>query len=159
MICARKYFFYQKNPIFSYMIRVDQEFQKLSLSGHTFIFASGDSGVSCKDGNTRQSPDFPASSPHVLTVGGVVDTGTAFPRSWSLSGGGFSDVFAAPAFMNSAVSAYLSNPANKVPPSSFFNITGRPYPSLAAVSENVAIFLGGYEYTGNKHAVIFLFFF
>lgn len=49
----------------SYMTRVDQEFAKLGLKGHTFVFASGDSGVDCKTGN-RQSPDFPASSPHVM---------------------------------------------------------------------------------------------
>jgi subtilase family serine protease len=35
----------------------------------------------------RQNPDFPASSPHVLAVGGAVDTGAPVPRSWSGSGG------------------------------------------------------------------------
>lgn len=66
----------------SYMQRVDAEFQKLGLTGHTFVFASGDSGVDCTNQNTMQ-PDFPASSPHVLTVGGLVDQGTPVPRSWS----------------------------------------------------------------------------
>jgi tripeptidyl-peptidase-1 len=37
----------------SYMTRVDQEFQKLGLLGHTFVYASGDSGVDCTDSNTQ----------------------------------------------------------------------------------------------------------
>ena len=109
------------------MTRVDQEFAKLGLKGHTFVYASGDSGVDCKNGN-RQSPDFPASSPHVITVGGVVDMGVPVPRSWSGSGGGFSDFFRQPTFMQSAHQGYLSNPNNNIPPRSSFNQTGRGYP-------------------------------
>lgn len=127
----------------SYLTRVDQEFQKLGLQGHTFVFASGDSGVDCDRG--KQKPDFPASSPHVLTVGGVVDQGTPVPRSWSGSGGGFSNFFTQPSFMNAAHSAYLNNPANHIPPSKTFNHTGRGYPDVSAVAMNVLIVMGGQE--------------
>ncbi len=91
------------------------------------MYASGDSGVDCKSGN-RQSPDFPASSPHVIAVGGLVDLGTPVPRSWSGSGGGFSDFFRQPTFMQSAHQGYLGNSNNNIPPRSSFNQTGRGYP-------------------------------
>lgn len=112
----------------SYLTRVDQEFQKLGLAGHTFVYASGDSGVDCKSDGSRQSPDFPASSPHVVAVGGLVDLGTPTPRSWSGSGGGFSNFFQQPSFMSAAHQGYLKNPSNQVPPTSTFNQTGRGYP-------------------------------
>jgi len=128
-----------------YMTRVDQEFQKLGLQGHTFVYASGDSGVDCTDSN-MQNPDFPASSPHVVSVGGLVDLGTPVPRSWSGSGGGFSNFFPQPAFMNKIHQAYLNNPSNNVPPASgLYNTTGRGYPDVAAIAMNVAIILGGDE--------------
>lgn len=62
------------------------------------------------------------------TVGGVVDDGQAVPRSWSGSGGGFSDFFPQPTFMQIAHRGYLNNPANNIPPRSSFNQTGRGYP-------------------------------
>jgi tripeptidyl-peptidase-1 len=129
----------------SYITRVDQEFQKLGLLGHTFVYASGDSGVDCTDSNTQQ-PDFPASSPHVVAVGGLVDLGTPVPRSWSGSGGGFSNFFPQPSFMNKVHQGYLNNPNNNVPPSSgLYNTTGRGYPDIAGIAMNVAIILGGDE--------------
>ena len=127
----------------AFLLRVDQEFQKLSLTGNTFVYSSGDSGVSCADG--IQSPDFPASSPHVLSIGGSVDNGSASPDSWNGSGGGASNVFADPEFMRATHEAYLSNPNNNVPPSNTYNNTGRWYPDTSAIAMDVVLVVNGQE--------------
>jgi tripeptidyl-peptidase-1 len=117
-----------------YLTRMDQEFQLLGLQGHTFIAASGDDGVGCLDPVESNDPQFPASSPHVLAVGGVVDLGhSTSPRSWSFSGGGFSSLFADPEFMRAVHLHYLTH-GPKLPPSSFFNASGRGYPDVASVA-------------------------
>uniref|UniRef100_A0A8C1G3R0 Tripeptidyl-peptidase 1 n=1 Tax=Cyprinus carpio TaxID=7962 RepID=A0A8C1G3R0_CYPCA len=125
----------------AYMNRINIEFMKAGLRGISMLFASGDSGAGCrhltKERNTFR-PSFPASSPYVTTVGG-----TSFKNSFKLtyevtdyiSGGGFSNVFAMPDYQGGAVQAYLKN-VQPLPPQTYFNITGRAYPDLAALSDN-----------------------
>ena len=59
------------------------------------------------------------------------------------SGGGFSDVFPRPSWQDQAVSDYLSNPMNPLPPSGYFNPGGRGYPDISAFGGWNFVFLDG----------------
>ncbi|KAJ6476257.1 subtilisin-like protein [Mycena sanguinolenta] len=105
-----------------YEIRQCNEYGKLGLMGITFLFASGDSGVAgnndlCVFPNGTQSVDAPLFNPmfpaNCLFVTGVGATqvnpgSTVFdPESAaSLTGGGFSNIFALPEYQRSAVEEY-----------------------------------------------------
>ncbi|RMZ82283.1 hypothetical protein DV738_g1875, partial [Chaetothyriales sp. CBS 135597] len=123
----------------SYAIEVCRLFLALGARGVSVIFSSGDSGPgsSCEsnDGknNTRYLPIFPASCPFVTSVGGT--KGVEPERAASFSGGGFSDVFARPAYQNEAVSEYLSCHGNATD-SSLFTSRGRAVPDVSAQAAN-----------------------
>lgn len=70
----------------SYLTRTDQEFQAFGATGRSILFASGDSGVGCNN-KCHFTPDWPASSPWVTTVGGTVMNGDR-EDAVSFSGGG-----------------------------------------------------------------------
>jgi len=153
-----------------YVARVNTEFQKIGLRGVTLLSASGDSGC---HGRTDEScvakqfrPDFPGSSPFVLSVGGTMITngqplqnpppicsgqncaqsGTEVAVSFQVaeytSGGGFSNVGAMPDFQKNAVAAYLKTAPN-LPPASYFNQSGRAYPDVSALGNNCLVIMGG----------------
>ena len=117
----------------SYLDRMDNEFMKFGVSGRTVLFASGDSGVSCKHrgSKTVYTPNWPASSPYVTTVGGTSGT----KEVWGGGGGGFSDYFAMPDYQKEAVQKYL----DKYPDHSKFNVSGRAYPDVSAFSTDFVI--------------------
>jgi len=56
-----------------YVARVNTEFMKLGLIGHTIVAASGDDGTAGNHGSpngcTKIAPIFPAASPYLLAVG------------------------------------------------------------------------------------------
>ncbi|MGA7924341.1 MAG: S53 family peptidase [Thermoplasmata archaeon] len=95
----------------SFQASFSTSFAAASQEGVTVLAASGDNGgdagASCSGG---PDPQFPASSPQVLAVGGtdpVLDqnafggsSGIASESAWNLSGGGFSRVYAAPSWQN-----------------------------------------------------------
>ncbi len=116
-----------------YLSRMDSEFMKFGVSGRTVLFASGDSGVECKfkGGRVVYTPNWPASSPYVTTVGGTETTSEV----WSSSGGGFSNYFGTPDYQKDVVEAYLAN----IPDSKAFNKSGRAYPDVSAFSVNFMI--------------------
>ncbi|XP_069737795.1 tripeptidyl-peptidase 1 [Phaenicophaeus curvirostris] len=125
----------------SYLRRLNLEFMKAAARGLTILFASGDDGAGCRrdpGGNHTFRPSFPASSPYVTTVGG-----TSFRNPFLvteevtdyISGGGFSNVFSMPDYQVAAVQQFLRS-SPKLPPSSYFNRSGRAYPDLAALSDN-----------------------
>ncbi|XP_015136410.2 tripeptidyl-peptidase 1 [Gallus gallus] len=125
----------------AYLQRVNVEFLKAAARGLTVLFASGDDGAGCRrvpGGNHTFRPSFPASSPYVTTVGG-----TSFKNPFMvtaevtdyISGGGFSNVFPMPDYQADAVRTFLRS-APKLPPSSYYNSSGRAYPDLAALSDN-----------------------
>ncbi|NP_001084555.1 tripeptidyl peptidase I L homeolog precursor [Xenopus laevis] len=125
----------------AFMQRINVEFMKAASRGLTILFASGDDGAGCRhvaEGKNTFRPSFPASSPYVTTVGG-----TSFKNPFQvtrevtdyISGGGFSNVFSMPDYQASAVSQYLKN-APKLPPSTYYNGSGRAYPDVAALSDN-----------------------
>ncbi|XP_052668080.1 tripeptidyl-peptidase 1 isoform X2 [Harpia harpyja] len=125
----------------AYMERVNMEFMKAASRGLTILFASGDDGAGCRrvpGGNHTFRPSFPASSPYVTTVGG-----TSFKNPFLvtaevtdyISGGGFSNIFPMPDYQAAAVGHFLRS-ASKLPPSSYYNSSGRAYPDLSALSDN-----------------------
>ncbi|XP_028994295.1 tripeptidyl-peptidase 1 [Betta splendens] len=126
----------------AYMMRINTEFMKAGVRGMSLLFASGDSGAGCrhlgKDKNCFR-PSFPASSPYVTTVGG-----TSFKNPFKISyevtdyisGGGFSNVFKMPGYQAAAVQGYLKAVAATLPPQSYYNVSGRAYPDIAALSDN-----------------------
>nr|KAF6325905.1 tripeptidyl peptidase 1 [Myotis myotis] len=123
----------------AYIQRVNTEFMKAAARGLTLLFASGDSGAGCwsTSGRHQFRPSFPASSPYVTTVGG-----TSFKNPFRvtsevvdyISGGGFSNVFPRPSYQEEAVAKFLSS-SPQLPPSSYFNASGRAYPDVAALSD------------------------
>ena len=78
--------------------------------------------------------------PHSVTsVGGTTSFGPEVAAS--LSAGGFSQIFARPAYQNASVSAYLQTLGNTN--SGLFNSSGRAYPDIAAQAQNFQIFING----------------
>lgn len=122
-----------------YIQRVNTEFMKAAARGLTLLFASGDTGAGCwsVSGRHKFRPSFPASSPYVTTVGG-----TSFKNPFLItdevvdyiSGGGFSNVFPRPPYQEEAVAQFLKS-SSHLPPSSYFNASGRAYPDVAALSD------------------------
>jgi len=119
----------------SYMFQVNDEFAKVTSRGITIVFASGDQGAWGRSGTStgKFNPDFPATSPYVLAIGGSELTGPQVGNETcsEYSGGGFSNTFGRPSWQAAAVNTYLTT-AN-LPPSTLFNSTGRAYPDLSAI--------------------------
>ncbi|KAH9913299.1 peptidase S8/S53 domain-containing protein [Fomitopsis serialis] len=112
----------------------------LGARGVSVLFGSGDGGVAGihypDDTCTTFIPTFPGGVP----IGGtylVPETAADF------SGGGFSSVFARPAYQASAVAGYLDylGDAN----AGLYNASGRAFPDVAAYSVNFDVVYGGAE--------------
>ena len=125
------------------------EFAKMGLKGHTILAASGDDGTGGHGGvfGCKQfDPTWPASSPYVTSVGGTYlqstgNTGSYSEIGWGFSGGGYSAVFPRPSYQDTAASAYSK--ATTLPPTSFFNISGRITPDVSALSTNFRVLAKG----------------
>ncbi|KQL59761.1 tripeptidyl peptidase I [Amazona aestiva] len=84
------------------------------------------------------TPSVCAGSPYVTTVGGTTFKNPFLVTSEVtdyISGGGFSNVFPMPQYQAAAVGQFLRS-TPKLPPSSYYNSSGRAYPDLAALSDN-----------------------
>jgi len=118
-----------------YIFSVNDEFMKITSRGITVIFASGDQGVWGRSGTGTGhfNPDFPASSPYILAVGGSdLSTTSIGPETCcSDSGGGFSNYFSRPSYQDNAVSTYFKTAS--LPNSALYNATGRGYPDVSAI--------------------------
>ncbi|CAK4031335.1 alkaline serine protease [Lecanosticta acicola] len=151
----------------SYQMRQCAEFMKLGMNGVSIFISSGDSGVGGPAGDDNAngclnatdgsnvgnvfSPDFPATCPYITAVGATLLTGSAKQDQETAvtrfaSGGGFSNIYAQPAYQQSAVNTYLT--AHKPPYQSYtgpntgqgvYNASGRGYPDVSAVGDNVVI--------------------
>jgi len=126
-----------------YKARVDIEFQKYGVTGRSILFPSGEIGAGCNSECNRFRPLWPASSPYITSVGGVftepndnASSNAADPSS----GGGFSDFYPRPLYQDVLVAHYLRSEYG-VPPTSFFNSSGRGYPDVAAFSASVEVFI------------------
>ena len=182
----------------SYQKRQCLEYMKLGLQGVSFLFASGDAGVSTYpepygiDGKTGClgpnldvfNPTWPNTCPYVTNVGGtkvypghsvhgpnpesaVFDpAGHPYHVNFS-SGGGFSNVYKAPKYQQSALAHYFKNhdpgyphysavvndtdDITKLPnitklvgnTKGIYNRIGRGVPDVAAVADNIAVYVGG----------------
>lgn len=137
---------------------------KLGMQGVSILISSGDSGVAgpdgddsangCLDGGNTFSPDFPASCPYITAVGATLLTGSASKDQETAvtrfgSGGGFSNIYAIPSYQSDAVSTYLTQhtPSYKSyatqaerTAGGVYNRTGRAYPDVSAVGDNIVIF-------------------
>ncbi|CAM9447056.1 unnamed protein product, partial [Phaeothamnion confervicola] len=153
-----------------YARRMDDEFVKLALRGVTVIAASGDDGAAgprlqvsfgakSTDACESSSPQWPASSPYVTSVGATTLSNkhhaacsrtygynvVCSARSGSLitSGGGFSNVYPQPPWQAVAVDAYLANEDVIPTPPGWFNRSGRGYPDVSAYGSMFLIVLRG----------------
>jgi len=139
--------------------RMNQEFAKLSARGLTFVTSSGDDGVNYRAARTNPSacglsPQYPAGSPYVTTVGGTMgpeygaseraaQTNVPTIKATITTGGGFSVLYAQPSYQSDAVKAYLATPGIKLPPSLAFTATNRAYPDVSLVANNINSVIDG----------------
>ncbi|VDB87353.1 unnamed protein product [Peniophora sp. CBMAI 1063] len=116
-------------------------YASIGTRGTSILFASGDGGVS---GSQSQScskfiPTFPSGCPFLTSVGATQNVNPEVAAA--LSAGGFSNYFDTPSYQTSAKAAYLS--ALGSTNSGKFNASGRGYPDVAAIGEDVEIVSGG----------------
>jgi tripeptidyl-peptidase-1 len=121
--------------------RLNAEFMKAGARGISLLYASGDSGASCK--SNKFTPNMPASSPYVTAVGGT-QPGTSFPSPGSesaigLSSGGFSDYFATPEWQKDAVQTYLKQSGIPSASQRGYNVSGRGFPDIAAQATDFCV--------------------
>ncbi|EGG14732.1 peptidase S8 and S53 domain-containing protein [Cavenderia fasciculata] len=122
----------------AYTKRVDVEFQKYAAMGRTMLFASGDSGTGCDKACKTYVPNWPTSSPYVLSVGGVVYKGVYDMDGDQISGGGFSNYFSSPPYQLDHVQNYFDQ-INGSYPYHQSNLLGRGYPDVSCYSEHLVI--------------------
>ncbi|MBT1002621.1 peptidase S53 [Paenarthrobacter sp. DKR-5] len=119
----------------------DQALADAAALGVTVTAAAGDNGSTDGAGDGKDHADFPASSPHVLACGGTrldADPGTGSVRAetvWndgprSATGGGYSDVFPAPAWQSG-----LAAHGRHRRPSGPAARQGRGVPDVSAVAD------------------------
>ncbi|KAK8116277.1 tripeptidyl-peptidase 1 [Apiospora sp. TS-2023a] len=124
-----------------YAKKVCDMFGQMGARGISVIFASGDYGpgsvCQTNDGTntTRFDPIFPAACPYVTSVGGTV--GVEPESATGLSSGGFSDIWARPAYQETPVQIYLQNLGDQW--AGLYNQSGRGFPDVAAQAENFLI--------------------
>lgn len=132
-----------------YAIAVCQMFQKLTMTGLTFVTGSGDWGVGCQSQQgascTRFTADFPSSCPYVTSLGGTYVNANGVEVNVDFSSGGFSDYFPRPAFQDAVVKSYLSQPSLQGSITSFYNASGRAFPDIATVSTQFQVFCRGFR--------------
>ncbi|KAI4525603.1 subtilisin-like protein [Schizophyllum commune Loenen D] len=123
--------------------RICDAYMTLGARGVSLLFSSGDGGVS---GSQSQScttfiPTFPGTCPYVTSVGGTINVPET---AVDFSGGGFSRYFNRTDYQADAVEAYLSTLGNTN--SGRYTSTGRAFPDVAAMGDNVAIVYQGGTY-------------
>ncbi|KAF8301441.1 subtilisin-like protein [Clavulina sp. PMI_390] len=141
----------------AYERRQCHEYMKLSLSGTTFVFASGDYGVAGNNGKcidvknekfsdsgTMFNPTFPATCPWVLVVGATeVKPGKKItdPESAAIhSGGGFSNNFKMPNYQKTAVEKYFAKHKPSYTSSQYNDSKKtRGYPDISANGVNYLV--------------------
>lgn len=131
----------------SYAVHLCNVYAQLGARGVSMIFASGDGGASgnrTESNCTIFSPTFPATCPHVTTVGAT----TLIPEvAADFSGGGFSNYFPRPDYQSEAVSAYLALLGNN--DTGLYNMSGRAYPDVTAYGVNCTFIMGGVTTLGS----------
>ncbi|KAI1488921.1 peptidase S8/S53 domain-containing protein [Biscogniauxia mediterranea] len=159
----------------SYQQRQCAEVMKLGLQGTTVMIASGDDGVASFPSGASPNgcmgpqqdvfnPQFLASCPYILAVGSTYlpanGTAGADPEVATLrfrSGGGFSNIYDAPAWQRAALDGFRAradlafegyqgggaNYSNARAGRGRYNERGRAYPDVSANGDNFVIASGG----------------
>ncbi|KAJ9444109.1 Tripeptidyl-peptidase 1 [Diplonema papillatum] len=126
--------------------RFEQDVIKMSNMGVTVIASSGAQGSGFDVNQGILNPSYPATLPHVLSVGGTrLTNGTYGLEQGStafLSGGGFSWNNSVPSYQASAVAAYLSSVTLPTAP---FAANGRGTPDISALGEDYTVRIWGYQ--------------
>lgn len=143
-----------------YAVRVQAEFMKAGLRGISLFFASGDSGVASMFSMGKCdhfSPQWPAASPWVTSVGAT--SGVTTETAADFSSGGFSYRWAMPEYQRTAVLEFLKTEKDTVEgyvnqellPSTMYTANGtgagRGFPDVSAAGSNFLIVLDGNVYT------------
>jgi len=117
-------------------------FQKMGAQGITVFTASGDDGTGKQGflGCKKFDPNWPASCPYITTVGGTY-LQSGIENGWAGSGGGFSAVFARPAWQDKTVAAYMQSAT--LPDSKLYAADGCAKPDIAALSTNYQVYSAG----------------
>ncbi|ESZ93201.1 Pro-kumamolisin [Sclerotinia borealis F-4128] len=148
-----------------YEQRQCNEYMKLGLQGVSVLYSSGDFGVAgnggqCIDATTGAyndgstgifNPSFPGTCPYITSVGATqVMNGSSVhsPESASsrviFSGGGFSNVFAVPAYQKTAMATYFAEHAPTYGANQFNNSQMvRGYPDVSANGVNYVTAVNG----------------
>ncbi|EFC41190.1 hypothetical protein NAEGRDRAFT_58872 [Naegleria gruberi] len=121
--------------------QLDAEFIKFGATGRTVLIASGDDGARCNDNGNAFEPEWPTSSPWITSVGATEPSDSDYETTTSWSGGGYSNYYDRPKYQDEAVKAYLAS--NAAPPTSYFNVSGRAYPDVAAFGVNYQVYVNG----------------
>lgn len=115
-------------------------YAQLGARGVSILFSSGDGGVGGGGQGlecTTFEPAFPSGCPFMTSVGATTD----IPETSAFfSSGGFSNVFARPAYQAQAVAAYLKRLGTTN--AGLFNTTGRAFPDVAAQGTDFEVFVG-----------------
>ena len=72
-------------------------------------------------------------------------TDASFKKASSFSSGGFSNMYAAPAFTQAAIAAYKAAAGAGLPAADHFNATGRGFPDVSTVGEQFWIYCQGLD--------------
>ncbi|KIP02046.1 hypothetical protein PHLGIDRAFT_79697 [Phlebiopsis gigantea 11061_1 CR5-6] len=129
----------------SLAIKLCNMYMSLGARGISILYASGDGGVRGGHDSTSQCslttfiPVFPSSCPYVTAVGATI--GVQPEIAMNLTGGGFSNYFAAPSYQKTAVAQFKESlPSNF---GGYFNETGRGYPDVSTQGWNFNIVVAG----------------
>jgi tripeptidyl-peptidase-1 len=154
-----------------YVDRSNVELAKLAVMGVTVVVSSGDAGApgrTCElcDGSDALSPDFPGSSPYVVSVGATYVVASNTTQNWTTplctqfgcangtttkvvnyndtgwtSGSGFTLYpETRPDWQNDAVTEYLNSGVYLPVNASSWNRNGRGYPDVVALGHNCAVY-------------------
>ncbi|OTA67118.1 hypothetical protein K449DRAFT_455218 [Hypoxylon sp. EC38] len=144
----------------SYQRRQCDEWMKLGLRGVSVVFSSADYGSwssnGCLGNGAIFNPAYPAGCPYI-TVGADVtkDKEVAASSLAFRSGGGFSNIYAAPDYQKDAVDNYfdVADPIVQAYPyyttanneslgakGGIYNRGGRGYPDVSAVGDNIVVY-------------------
>ncbi|CAK5140265.1 unnamed protein product, partial [Aphanomyces euteiches] len=154
----------------AYARSFDVLLMKLAARGVSVLVASGDDGVAGQRPGLQKidksdttawcqvhGPQWPTSSPYLTSVGATMlakseDAPSYFNTldevicstergSTITSGGGFSNKYDRPSYQDQAVKQFLTT--RNLPPSNFFNASGRAYPDVSMIGNSFRIFVKG----------------
>ncbi|KAJ7142514.1 family S53 protease [Mycena epipterygia] len=136
-VLSTSYGFNEEDLTAPLAINICNAYMQLGAVGTSVFFASGDGGVSGIQTTTCSTfvPTAPSGCPFVTSVGG--STGLPPQVAASLSGGGFSNFFPAPAYQAADTASYIASIGTQY--AGLYNTTGRGIPDIAAQAESVEI--------------------